>query len=509
MKSRPAVSRLISSIIVASIILSVWFWLGKPAAIEEPAVQGLLQCVSYTPFRDNQSPFDLDQGLHIEPKQIQQDLQLLAQHTQCIRLYASEGMEQIPPLAKQAGLKVLMGGWVSSDPVATRKELDKLVSLANTYPDTISAVIVGNEALLRQEITADHLAELIREVKARVKQPVSYADVWEYQLRNPQVGAASDFITIHILPYWEDQPVAIGQAIDHVRHIRQQVVQRFPGKQILIGETGWPSVGRMREGALPSVVNEARFIRGFVSAARNEGWDYNIIEAFDQPWKRRLEGAVGGYWGVFDNGRNDKHILAGEVSNHPQWLQFAATALPLGILLVLLLRIPAPLSPLVAGAVLGWSLQLEQLLLIVRDSIEGIGALLLLATLLASYTTTLARLAGVPLPISVESLVTRLLGALAAIVSLWLLFDPRYRDFFIAGFLPASLLLFLARRIPVTAGNSAQEFALVLLLASSAILIAFIETLQNLQALAWCGSNLLLATALFTRVRGYATQHRQ
>jgi exo-beta-1,3-glucanase (GH17 family) len=47
---------------------------------------------------------------------------------------------------------------------------------------------------------------------------------------------------------------------------------------------------------VPSRVNEAKFMRGFVAMAEANGWHYNLIEAFDQPWKRASEGAVGGYW---------------------------------------------------------------------------------------------------------------------------------------------------------------------------------------------------------------------
>ena len=88
--------------------------------------------------------------------------------------------------------------------------------------------------------------------------PVTYADVWEFWLRHREVAAAVDFVTIHILPYWEDFPISARDAANHVDAIRRQMVAAFPGKDILVGEFGWPSAGRMREGALPSPVNQAR-----------------------------------------------------------------------------------------------------------------------------------------------------------------------------------------------------------------------------------------------------------
>src|SRR6185503_3850018 len=107
---------------------------------------------------------------------------------------------------------------------------------------------VGNEALLRGEVSPVTLGEYIRDVKARVKMPVTYADVWEFWLRYAELASAVDFVTIHILPYWEDDPVSAAQAADHVAAVRQRVADHFPGKEVMIGEVGWPSAGRMRAG---------------------------------------------------------------------------------------------------------------------------------------------------------------------------------------------------------------------------------------------------------------------
>ena len=126
---------------------------------------------------------------------------------------------------------------------------------------------------------------------------MTYADVWEFWLRNTDVANAVDFITIQILPYWEDFPVAAGDAMTHVETIRRRLVAAFPGKEILIGEVGWPSAGRMRDGALPSPASQARVIQDVLALSKREKFNVNIIEAFDQPWKRALEGTVGGHWG--------------------------------------------------------------------------------------------------------------------------------------------------------------------------------------------------------------------
>ena len=131
--------------------------------------------------------------------------------------------------------------------------------------------------------------------------PVTYADVWEFWLRNRDVAAAADFITIHILPYWEDFPIPARNAAAHVESIRRRMVDAFPGKEVIIGEVGWPSAGRMREGALPSPANQARVIQDVLALAKRENFRVNVIEAFDEPWKRALEGTVGGHWGLLDD----------------------------------------------------------------------------------------------------------------------------------------------------------------------------------------------------------------
>ena len=216
-----------------------------------------------------------------------------------MRTYSVDhGLDQIPEIAKRHGLKVMQGLWLSSLPDLSRKQIEVAVALANRYPDVIQAVVVGNEVLLRGEMSAPALAETIREVKARVPMPVTYADVWEFWLRNREVAAAVDFITIHILPYWEDFPIPARDAARHVDAIRKQVAAAFPDKEIFLGEFGWPSAGRMREGALPSRVNQARTLHEVLAQARRDNYRVNVIEAYDQPWKRQLEGTVGGHWGL-------------------------------------------------------------------------------------------------------------------------------------------------------------------------------------------------------------------
>ena len=302
-------------------IAALWWWLATPITLARAPIDpnAKLQCVSYAPFRGAQTP--LVPTTQISPEQIAQDLAQLAKITDCVRTYSIEnGLDQVPALAAKVGLKVIQGIWLSSNRIKNLAQIAIAVELTKEHPGVITALVVGNEVLLRGEMTTSDLAANIRSVKSRVTVPVTYADVWEFWLRNREVYDAVDFVTIHILPYWEDIPVRAKFAAGHVDDIRKRMAVAFPNKEILIGETGWPSAGRMREGALPSRTNQARVVSEILDLAKREKFRVNLIEAYDQPWKRQLEGTVGGYWGLIDDAQRAVKYPPGEpISNYPSW----------------------------------------------------------------------------------------------------------------------------------------------------------------------------------------------
>src|SRR5882762_5960993 len=203
-------------------IAAVWWWLATPINLARAPIDpnAKLLCVSYAPFRDTQTPLVLT--THIAPEQIAQDLAQLAKITDCVRTYSIEnGLDQVPALAAKVGLKVIQGIWLSSNRLKNLSQISIAVSLTKEYPGTITTLVVGNEVLLRGEMTTADLAAYIRAVKAQVTIPVTYADVWEFWLRNREVYEAVDFVTIHILPYWEDMPVRAKFAASHVDSIRK------------------------------------------------------------------------------------------------------------------------------------------------------------------------------------------------------------------------------------------------------------------------------------------------
>ncbi len=298
-------------------------WLTNlPQDVGSDVPSGKLNSLSFAPFREGQGPLD---NIFPTPEQIEADLRLMGEKTHSIRTYASaEGsMPVIPALAKKHGLKMIQGAWLGSIKADNETEIAEVIRSANANSDVVKRVIVGNEVLLRGDLEPEQLIKYIREVKRSVKQPVSYADVWSMYMKYPELIKEVDFITIHILPYWEDEPITVDQAPAHIERIYRQVQQEAdsiaPGKPILIGESGWPGVGRQRGWAVPSVVNEAKFIRKLIEVATKNSFDYNIVEAFNQSWKSDFEGVVGANWGLYSVDRKEVFPLTGKVYENPGW----------------------------------------------------------------------------------------------------------------------------------------------------------------------------------------------
>jgi len=490
-----------------------------------------LDCVSYAPYRNAETPIDLT--TRIPPERIEEDLRRLAAVTGCVRTYSvHQGLDQVAPIAQRIGLKVMQGLWLGREPEFNQVQIDGAIAIAKRYPDTVRAVVVGNEVLLRGELSGAALADIVRRVKAQVSVPVTYADVWEFWLRNRDLVSAVDFVTIHILPYWEDFPIGAGQAADHVVSIRRQVADSFAGKDIMIGEFGWPSAGRMRERALPSPANQARVVQEVIARARQEKFGLNVIEAFDQPWKRRFEGTVGGHWGLLDGTtRTPKFVWGAPVSNHPDWQRNAVLGLILagGIVGAAFwmarrgvaggsstvwagVAVTAASGGLLVGLTLeqalvesfGWEGVVRSIALLVLAITGPIAGAAVLAgdRALVSFATVLARrgerVTGAEALAGWLALAVTVLALQAA---LGLTFDPRYRDFPYAPLTAAVVpLAFLAARMRGAGARPLAEIAASVILVISAIYIAFNESFVNWQALWFCAVLVALA-AILTRSR--------
>src|SRR4051812_33740199 len=315
--------------LVVALVLSVHasLWMALQRQQSAPNFENPLASVSYSPYTRSQHP------LYDRPtaEQIRADLTILSPYTNSIRTYSSTGGgELVPAIAAEFGLKVTLGVWIDKDSARNEREIAAAVALARRYSN-INAIVVGNETIYRNEKTIDELIRLIQKVKRQTSVPVTTGEIWSVWIEHPELASQVDFIAAHILPYWEG--VSAKQAVDYTIQFYDKLRRAHPGKRIVIAEFGWPSAGYNFHNAEPGRIEQPTVLRDFISRAEAYGIDYNIIEAFDQPWKTN-EGSVGMYWGVFDASRHAKFSWVGLVHDPDHW-KLAGLAVLLGLLLSL------------------------------------------------------------------------------------------------------------------------------------------------------------------------------
>ena len=293
-----------------------------------PDFRGVLPSVSYAPFEGTGHP-DVDNIPSVE--KIRADLKRLSTITRAIRLYSSTGgVELVPPIAAEFGLKVTVGAWIDKNVDRNEREIDAAINLAR-HNSNVIGVVVGNETIYRGEQKVDDLIELIKRVKKSVNVPVTTGEIWNIWRDFPQLAYSVDFIAAHVLPYWEN--FTDKQAVDQAVAMFQLLRDQFPGKRIVIAEFGWPSAGYNLRNAVPGPFEQASVLRNFVTRAEAIGMDYNIVEAIDQPWKF-FEGGVGPYWGILNASREPKFSWTGPIADPDYW-KLATIAVLVGILMSL------------------------------------------------------------------------------------------------------------------------------------------------------------------------------
>jgi exo-beta-1,3-glucanase (GH17 family) len=489
--------------------------------------------LSFTPYRPGESPLT---GRFPTEAEADQDMELVSHVSAAVRSYAAhEGDFDTAALAQRHGVKLWQGIWLSGNRADNEMEMARGIALANKYGDTIVRVVVGNEVLLRRDLPVAELIADIDRVKRAVKQPVSYADVWEFWTQFPEVAQHVDVMLIHLLPYWEDTPTGIDRAVAHVGDVYRHMKALFPGKQIAIGETGWPSAGRERADAVPSRVNEARFLRDFLALSQREHFDYNFCEAFDQIWKYENEGIVGANWGIYDGARRLKIPVSGGVSNNPDWRVYAAISVVVGLALsVFGLRLGAALPArrrdfmCVAGMALGGALgfaaagifaSLYDVHLVIAGVVNLAGQALLavLAMLRLSGRVPAVPRTGADATRAVRDLLRferlpKLPGLFedvgflfvwtAAVMQMLLFCDSRYREFPLSTF-AVPLLVTLGRAVAgdlPRAGGGREELVAGGVLALAAMGSAILEGPLNTQSLVWNACALVLAAPPLLRL---------
>lgn len=321
---------LVTFTLIVTANLFFWAHMNQPDQVQ--SWEGLMMGISFNPARRDDNP---EQKLYPTEEEINQDLTLLSGKVHAVRTYSSlNGLESVPKLAANHNLNVTLGAWVNHDTLATQQEIDALISISRADHPNIVRTIVGNESIMRNEVSVDQLISYLRIVRKNTWRPVSTSETWDIWIKHPELADEVDFIATHILPYWEGIPA--DEAVDYVFERYYQLRKAFPNKQIVITEVGWPSDGQAKGMAEATLVNQARFIRDFLNRARLEDLVYYVVEAFDQPWKLALEGSVGAYWGLYNANREPKFAMYGDVLDLPDWKNWALGAAVLSMLLMTL-----------------------------------------------------------------------------------------------------------------------------------------------------------------------------
>ncbi|HYQ54454.1 MAG: glycosyltransferase [Pseudomonas sp.] len=332
MSSRKFGLNLVVVLAIAALFTGFWALINRP--VSAPAWPEQISGFSYSPFRLGESP---QKGQYPSDDEMRQDLEQMSKLTDSIRIYTVEGTQaDIPRLAEEFGLRVTLGIWISPDLERNEREIATAIELANTSRSVVR-VVVGNEALFREEVTPENLIKYLDRVRAAVKVPVTTSEQWHIWKEHPELARHVDLIAAHILPYWEFVPMkdSVEFVLDRARELKQQ----FARKPLLLSEVGWPSNGRMRGGADATQADQAIYLRTLVNTLNRRGYNYFVIEAYDQPWKASDEGSVGAYWGVYNAERQQKFNFEGPVVAIPQWRALAVASVVLAVIALMVLFI--------------------------------------------------------------------------------------------------------------------------------------------------------------------------
>ena len=256
--------------------------------------------LSFSPYITGQGP-----GTQITEEQIHQRLQLIAPYVQWVRTFScTEGNELIPKIAAEYGLKTLVGVWLEGDLENNEKELVNAIKVAQAGHADLLAV--GNEVLLREELTQDQLIDYINRAKQGAPGvQVGYVDAYFLFEENQKVTDACDVIFANCYPFWEGYPAE--HALVYMKDMYQRAQNVAPGKKVIISETGWPDQGSPERASIPSYENAIRYFVDSYHWAQQEGIDLFYFSSFDEDWKVADEGDVGAYWGILDKDGNHKY----------------------------------------------------------------------------------------------------------------------------------------------------------------------------------------------------------
>lgn len=270
-----------------------------------PSVVEKLQGVAYGPSRDGEDPTI---GILPTEAALQEDIYLISKLADSVRTYGTTGsLENIPRFSQEVGLSSYPGAWISGSKELDENEIQTLIKIAGENPGSIKGLVVGNEVLLRRDLTEEELISYIQHVKESTDFPVATAEPWYIWLSHPGLVQAVDIILVHIYPYWDG--ISIDDSAEYVFDKWRLIKESFPDKAVIIGETGWPTEGDRNGESVPSEENQREFLSRFLTLNQAHNAEYFLFEVFDEKWKDKYEGTVGSHWGLYYSNGSMKPLL--------------------------------------------------------------------------------------------------------------------------------------------------------------------------------------------------------
>jgi exo-beta-1,3-glucanase (GH17 family) len=251
----------------------------------------------FSTYEDGQGP-----GTQITEAQIRRRMEIIKPYTKWVRSFScTDGNELIPMIAKEYGIKTLVGAWLGNDDEINEKEISGLIKLAKEGYVDIAAV--GNEVMYRKDLTEEQLLEFMHRVKREIPDiPMGYVDAYYEFSHRPKITEACDVILANCYPYWEG--CSLEYSLLYMKDMYNQAVSAANGKKVIITETGWPSVGEMFHGAQPGHENALKYFINAQKWSEEDDIEMFYFSSFDESWKVGSEGDVGAYWGLWD--KNEK-----------------------------------------------------------------------------------------------------------------------------------------------------------------------------------------------------------
>jgi GPH family glycoside/pentoside/hexuronide:cation symporter len=259
-----------------------------------------LHGLCFSPYMHHQDVED-----QLSEEQIRRRIEIIKPYTKWVRSFScTKGNELTPKIAKDYGLKTVVGAWLSADRVKNQKEIDALIKLGKE--GLVDIAVVGNETLMRHELIADGIVSYIEEVKAELPDiPVAYIDAYYIFEENPELIEVCDIMLINCYPFWEGASIELSMS--YLRNMYDLIKEKAPNKEVIISETGWPSQGETNVNAEPSEVNAMKYFINLNNWAQKENIKLFYFSSFDESWKVHHEGDVGQRWGIWNKDEKLKY----------------------------------------------------------------------------------------------------------------------------------------------------------------------------------------------------------